>query len=441
MGICYDGPTLVPLPNYSQDSRAVSRDFTRELLRKHICFDIIFTDTRPISLSSQLPSWSPDWLSTDVPEGADESVHKSSLPHDADRIVHKKRVLDHTHALSSLSGEPNILKMQGVSIGSITAMTSVLGPGMSIPAMPASKLPATMKLSPEHKTYYGKAGSAPVADALIECLISWTGPSHSAFPSRLLRSFFYRAIKGTTTDRSNDEEQGDPWSRFRNILTPWLQNNQDFLMNGEPLHTFLQHDKRVSQGFVVTIWFMIIALAISFMMPGIYYAACGSDKFNNALLIVGCSITVVGAGKIHDDFGTRSIVKGMTAYKGPNLAQHWKRRLVSTEQGMLAMVSPSAEIGDEICFLAGCSSAVVLRKANIAREERYRVVGPAFASLSKSDEFKFGAFTLNYGERGASNREAATTKYSSWVVVLKDANYRARIEKNRERYRYLIQQY
>ena len=78
-------------------------------------------------------------------------------------------------------------------------------------------------------------------------------------------------------------------------------------------------------------------------------------------------------------------------------------RLVVLDRGLIGMASPYTEVGDKICFLAGCKDAAVLRPGVCSGVTQYQVVGQASVCLSRSDKRKYRAFAerrlVQHGKR------------------------------------------
>jgi hypothetical protein len=114
IGICSDGAELVPTPSYHQTIETILRDLCRALIRKNVCFDIILLDERQRSSSDNLPIWVPDWVSQGIPIGSDS-------------IVNRPPRLNYSLATNSLTVESNTIRVEGVTLGTITSLTSILG--------------------------------------------------------------------------------------------------------------------------------------------------------------------------------------------------------------------------------------------------------------------------------------------------------------------------
>jgi hypothetical protein len=80
------------------------------------------------------------------------------------------------------------------------------------------------------------------------------------------------------------------------------------------------------------------------------------------------------------------------------------RRVIVADTGMLAQVSPLAQPGDRICFIAGCSMAVVMRQVRgnkTTDSTRYKIVGTASCFLSADDSERLDLWLC---ERWSSKR-------------------------------------
>lgn len=93
-----------------------------------------------------------------------------------------------------------------------------------------------------------------------------------------------------------------------------------------------------------------------------------------------------------------------------------RRRLVILDGGMVGAACPGTRAGDQVCFVAGCTSAAVLRKRRHSGETQYQVVGKASVHLSREDKDKYRAFYLSsqfYPTR-SSGKFLDTDKCGAW---------------------------
>ncbi|KAN0099292.1 Ras family domain containing protein [Hyaloscypha variabilis] len=111
LGLCYDGNTLVPLPNYMQPLEEIITDMSKRMMTVNRSLDLVCF--RGTSLSSnKLPSWTPNFWSG--------SFHSMK--------IHETKFLDAQSILSFdpvLEGSTNqILKVMGKKSGQVRRLTS-----------------------------------------------------------------------------------------------------------------------------------------------------------------------------------------------------------------------------------------------------------------------------------------------------------------------------
>ena len=70
LGLCHDGPELVPTPNYLQPIEKIVTDLTRALVWKYKHLNFLWIEGINRTNLDILPSWAPDWLSKTVPSEA-----------------------------------------------------------------------------------------------------------------------------------------------------------------------------------------------------------------------------------------------------------------------------------------------------------------------------------------------------------------------------------
>jgi hypothetical protein len=64
LGLCQDGTSLVPAPNYEQPVEELLQDLTRKFIVAHSSLDFILAAESSAMTNSALPSWTPNWLGT-----------------------------------------------------------------------------------------------------------------------------------------------------------------------------------------------------------------------------------------------------------------------------------------------------------------------------------------------------------------------------------------
>lgn len=125
LGLCHDGPELVPMPNYSQSVVTIIIDLTRALIWKHKWLGFILIngmDRVNRTGSESLPSWAPDWLSGSLPSQA------YRLDDEAKNRAMSQFCLGNTIDRHVSLGQGKVLRVQGTLIGRIATMTSTTHP-------------------------------------------------------------------------------------------------------------------------------------------------------------------------------------------------------------------------------------------------------------------------------------------------------------------------
>lgn len=119
LGICHDGPELVPTPNYQQPLEVIVLDISRALLRKKNYLGVVLinqlleTEGNP----APLPSWIQNVTTTDIIDN----------PY---ALVNKRLASWGELCMLEMIGEISYLfQVQGVMIGTIVAATSIIGSG------------------------------------------------------------------------------------------------------------------------------------------------------------------------------------------------------------------------------------------------------------------------------------------------------------------------
>ncbi|KAE9363355.1 hypothetical protein N431DRAFT_141531 [Stipitochalara longipes BDJ] len=67
LGLTYDGPDLVPIPNYLQPMEVLQREMTRRLIQRTHNLQILSMKPQSGNISTTLPSWAPDWFNPALP--------------------------------------------------------------------------------------------------------------------------------------------------------------------------------------------------------------------------------------------------------------------------------------------------------------------------------------------------------------------------------------
>ncbi|KAJ3577620.1 hypothetical protein NPX13_g2947 [Xylaria arbuscula] len=196
VGIGYDGPDLIPNIDYRQSDNEIARDFTRSLIRRNGCFDIITADRSRDFRSDGLPSWSPNWLSGNLP--SDEHFQECTRPRssfdglptgspnwllgNSPRDEHfdeylrpdeptrtRPLLLSHEFRQRCLDGHPNTLVTEGLLIGTIDRMTSAINEGSNLENIGSGFGRSQTGSGVKSMEYYG--GSKKLLTGLLRCLL------------------------------------------------------------------------------------------------------------------------------------------------------------------------------------------------------------------------------------------------------------------------------
>lgn len=162
LGICHDGPELVPTPNYQQPLGVIVVDISRALLYQKKYLEVVLinqlleTESNPVSL----PSW--------IQNRATAAITENSYA-----LVNKRLVSWGELCMLETIGENNYLfQVQGVMVGTIVAATSIIGScrESNSDGIPSSSfrgvLPTDQSTQPT--AYY--ASNAEIMAALFSCL-------------------------------------------------------------------------------------------------------------------------------------------------------------------------------------------------------------------------------------------------------------------------------
>ncbi|KAK7912148.1 hypothetical protein PG985_014629 [Apiospora marii] len=391
IGICCDGPQLVPTPSYHQSPESVSRNLTRAMLRKYRCFDIVLASNRAKSGPSILPSWVVDWSSQ--PASPD---FKYNLITETEKEATPRPDSDTT--ANMLRGEPDTVIMRGIEFASVVAITTNLSnPGSAEgPSYPAAHSITNRAANRPSREYYQKSHS--VHDALAWCLAS--NKPNGTIPDGIIdnsackhfRVVIHRCVRMPMYPRlatgRNALDRGQGVNDNILLIRHWHNYNANFPIDGKPLRSLLNDN---ILGYYATLpvshWFgRNLALSLgSFVLLLIVTKAIHASELIIILTVVLTIIINVSVGlrcwywHRRDDlhmFDNLDFIVARVAKKD---------KLACCDTGMLAMVGNRTEPGDQICRVNGLSDFVVLRKIGNEVEAGYNLIGPAFPSLSRAD--------------------------------------------------------
>jgi hypothetical protein len=135
LGLCHDGATYVPVPNYKQPLEEIIADISKTMMSFDRSLDLMCLKGTALEEQSKLPSWTPNWVNL-----WSGSLHSMT--------VHEAKFADwHTSFPSNpvLNGSTTkILKVEGMIYGTIAHLASKMaqpGPNGQITLTPGARAP------------------------------------------------------------------------------------------------------------------------------------------------------------------------------------------------------------------------------------------------------------------------------------------------------------
>lgn len=446
LGLCHDGPEVVPTPNYSQPVVKIVTDLTRALIWKHKWLDFILINgmdrVNRTSLES-LPSWAPDWLSGNLPSQAyrlADEARKRDIP---------RGCLGDTINRNISLGEGKVLRVQGIPIGRVATMTSTTNPSGRCSLYPNQPIHSVPLSESQSRSYYSET---QVLTALLTCLSLNPQGQHVVFSKHswnLLvmvgnahvtwHTFCLRCMSANSQPSHLNSESSDVAStkvHSRRVLSQWLETNATFRIRGRTLKGWIQEEKsnlapllRVLDSIlaipsmillVLLIWTppIIIAIILSTRYRGIFSGADSSDL--PALLFIGIGFAVVSlvvsiAGIFPCVDYREERRKSKETWDDWTQLVDPGKRLIVADKGFLGLVDDRAMEGDVLFNLVGCPEPVILREVEGRRSRgvevtRYVVVGKCYVHLAPADQHEY------FGpDRGSWNTPQQQEEKEKWL--------------------------
>ncbi|KAI1322824.1 heterokaryon incompatibility protein-domain-containing protein [Xylariaceae sp. FL0255] len=199
VGVCSDGPILISTPNYYQATAEITTDLSRSLIRHRLCYDTIAIEMERQSRAPGLPTWVVDWLSHNVPKEAHE------LANEMPRLTGE-------WGIRSLRGAPNTLIVEGVILGVVVNMSSILGSSTRADNEVLAEVANTAEnaRSDNHYTHpFHKYGSkSRTQEAFLRCLIAPPSCKPSGVNGAKLRKVILK-LSSIIGDGQEDNERDD----------------------------------------------------------------------------------------------------------------------------------------------------------------------------------------------------------------------------------------
>ncbi|KAI1735184.1 heterokaryon incompatibility protein-domain-containing protein [Xylaria scruposa] len=421
VGISYDGPNLVPSPDYRQSPNNVARDLTRSLIRRNGCFGVIVADQSKRYRPDDLPTWVPNWLSGDLPNDryfAGCTRPSFNLERD-DEMGTKMPLLSQRFRQRCLDGHPNTLVMEGLVLGTIYRMTSIIN-ARSDWQMFNSEINGSCDSS---VLYY--CGHDGLLTALLNCILTQEEDWWHLQTVRYLgfTNPFFRGRKWSNRFKIlffNDVIKqapgcGESLGAAREIYLEWFYHNAHLLLDGKPLAKWFDQ--------TVFMRWMLLLIEIN--------EAWVAGSFVLSILLT-CSLTFplilseLALRGFHP-WGRASrdrLMERKTVSSSMLFTSQRPVRLLVCDTGMLGMGSQHARVGDQICLLAGCATPVIVRRKREttpwidSRRPAYEVVCSATICLSEKDDKRLSLFI----DPQPSKIENGTSWYESEISELRDSS-------------------
>ncbi|KAH7326151.1 heterokaryon incompatibility protein-domain-containing protein [Stachybotrys elegans] len=396
LGISAEGPQLVPMPSYYRSVQSASVQLTRNLIKKYKRLDMVESDERGVIPGSDLPTWTPEWLSGELPRQVLDSLDindpRSTLP---------------TSLLMHCLGAENAetLHVQGCLLATITAMTRSTGRQTAGGHAEIASLGARR----DSLRYYGSSGAALyviahfimfdqpystgsfftprllIQEPLVKRISYYmTRPLRWAVftVSRWIKKHFFLSYFPTLLGSSSRSETHEPGALE---FHQWWEANRDFLIADKSLDSWLCRRAPIHTMFrflmnhmaKTSIWVWAFAAFTLFSVSLAYSIVPLFPIF----VFLPCTFLALTFFPLSYWYRLRSQVKAPLALTAQS------KRLVTTDTGMVAQVCSSARLGDKICFIAGRKRAVVMRQVEgeVTGAAHWQIVGSASCFLNADD--------------------------------------------------------
>lgn len=390
IGICSDGTTLVPTPNYSQSPEEVSRDLTRAVLLQNRRLDVIFLASRmrkERKLSISIPTWTLDWCSENL--SADVYQSKQSIP-----------LLPGSLAASISRAHGNVLRIQGVTCGTVVSLSSCLN--WTDPIRPQTHIETNIPLPSRQSStqYYGSKNG--IAHALVESVL-FHGMERkiNEFHVRGRRTNLLRTsmLNCKTLRFKIKRDAGNCFHDPPLAFSKWVSANENFKIDGLPISYYFGR-RYLPKRFLVLLIISLIFANIGWAFRKL------PNPFRNPLdpTIFGTFIAWVASTGILSYLTLVYLLYLGEHFLLPFKDEKYKRRLVTRinqsqylfllDNGIIGFAQSDIRVGDEICLLAGYKRFAVLRKHSGQSSAQYHIVGSCEAYLNSADRKKYSTLLV-----------------------------------------------
>lgn len=367
VGLCFDGPTLVPSLNYDHSMEDIMRDLTGQMILTYGCLDVMLPGSWHLdSRSRHRPSWARDWLNRDVLNAFNNEVFP----------VAEETEPSWDFLLNERPPHWNILKIEGFVYETIRDCSTI-----STNAHPTA-------LAPRRITNY-YSGYLEFRDAVYESLFKTEGQhdySCDILELEARRSF---------VDLARPQSKARDFDLRHFIHDLHTSSHQECGHSFESLGT--ERDSKTSH-FEQFLCYH----------PD-YEADFESTLFTAARKFLDEGLKLVEDETSYNGWGDPSSFQNVKAAltrmfkhsssRQTQYEQHRilsrnflsaaleKRKLVVLGNGQVARVNSHAVVGDKVCHIRGCSRPLVLRRILPLKKhvEGYLLVSDATLSYSEKD--------------------------------------------------------
>jgi hypothetical protein len=324
LGLCHDGATYVPVPNYKQPLEEIIADMSKAMMSFDRSLDLMCLKGTALEEQSKLPSWTPNWVNL-----WSGSLHSMT--------AHEANFAD-WHTTFPFNPVQNgsttqILKVEGKFYGTITRLASKMaqpGPSGEITLTPEAHAPWISRTAPlarnDTSLSVPRSGDIWIRDCL------WKTLTMGLLPPEMSESAAAVCFSQLWTPEGRGRVQNY-------ALIEWIDRNSRFQYGARSLRD----------------WSMVGSAAGT---PPLSATATSREiGWKGFGAFVDAIEKVLGSGM------RLVVILGNVGYEN------------------IVMVPSSARRDDQMWFMRGCSVPVLLRKGeNVTGKAQYKVIGGVYVS-------------------------------------------------------------
>jgi hypothetical protein len=347
LGLCHDGVTYVPVPNYKQPLKDIIADMSREMMSYDRSLDLMCLKGRTsLQEEGNLPSWMPNWVNL-----WSGSLHSMTL--------HEAQYADwHTTFPFNpiLEGSTNkILQVDGLAFGIIKHLTSEMakvGPNGQITLTPQTQAPWT------------STASSAASKAEIEDRDSlWKTLTMGLLPQEISEKVAAKCFAKLWTPEGR--------GAVRNYgLIEWIDRNSWFEYGSRNLGEWSQMGPPPPPTLTspTTRWKSLMAGASPETSPHQSQAEIPRSR-----------------GKGDEDVVQKldAFIKTIEKVLGSGM----RLAVIANIRDELAMVPPDTKENDQVWLIKGCSCPIALRGMGHEGLLSYKVVGGIYLTDALKEKF------------------------------------------------------